>query len=65
MAKNVILQPGEHGLAGPSLMIVTKSQSEGRIYAEKLRIMATCITGGYLILICIQGDTIRYTQRLK
>ena len=30
-SQDVILQPREDGLAGPSLMIFTKSQPEGRV----------------------------------
>lgn len=49
MAQDVILLPGEHGLAGPSLMIFTKSQPEGRVYTKKIGIVTIFITGSYLV----------------
>ena len=49
VTQDVVLQPGEHGLAGPSLMIFTQRQPEGRVNAQKIGVVAIFITGSNLV----------------
>jgi len=49
VAQDVILQPGQHGLASSYLLIFTQGQSEGRGNPQKIGVVAIFITGGNLI----------------
>ena len=49
VAQDVILQPGEHGLPGPHLMILANRQPERWIDPQKISIVAIFITGAYLV----------------
>lgn len=45
----VVLQPGEHGLAGPCFMVFTNCQSEGRVNPQRIGVVAIFIACSHLI----------------
>jgi hypothetical protein len=49
LAEHVISQPGQHGLAGPQIMVFAQGQSEGRIDTEKVGVVEVFITSRHLV----------------